>query len=448
MILADHILIVGLGLTGQSIANFLLKNGKKVFAIDANLENLLTKKEVQELVNYGLKVFSDDTFHLWHLIEVAVLSPGISPNNKIYKELLKLNIPVLSDIEIALNNYYGKCIGITGTNGKTSTTLLVTHLLNEMGVTAAAVGNIGQPVINETKKLNPSKILVIELSSFQLEIMNKKSLDVGVILNITPDHLDRYATMENYTKAKLRIAHCIKDKGSLFLNSTINLKTDLSSAFHCHHFGYSNINEVYTDLDYIYVKNKKIALPKKYQKKKCHHIENIMAACAIISTLNLEIPLLEKGLESFTLPEHRIEWVRDVEGISYYNDSKATNIDAVLRAVENFKQPIRLIVGGVDKGFPYTDWIEAFKGKVVQIIAIGQAANKIKTSLEPYFKVDLALNLEEAVKYATRDAKNGDIVLLSPGCSSYDMFKDFADRGNEFKRIVNCIDKVLTHINN
>jgi UDP-N-acetylmuramoylalanine--D-glutamate ligase len=281
---------------------------------------------------------------------------------------------------------------------------------------------------------------VIELSSYQLETLTQRFIDVGVILNITPDHLDRYPSMEHYAAAKIKMENLLKPTGQLFVEEKC-LK-EFGHLFKSKHesYGYASINTLFIENGYIHLKGKdSFLIPENFYHKRSHDLENILASYALCHTFSLSLEEFFKGMASFLKPAHRIEFVRTLSGVNYYDDSKGTNIDAVIRAVESLEGKIVLIAGGMDKGFPYISWIKAFGDKVKTICAVGQSKEKIKADLEQHIPVILFSDFEKAVSYASNLAESGENVLLSPGCSSLDMFKDYAHRGQEFQRIVNAL---------
>jgi UDP-N-acetylmuramoylalanine--D-glutamate ligase len=442
------VLVIGLGISGISAAQLLLKRGAQVTALDKQYPEILSNPQLQELAAQGACLIGEGTPCSLEEFALVVVSPGIPPTQKHYAEAVRLGIPLIGEMELGCQEllrqcHFGhghglhepRCVGITGTNGKTTVTLLVEHLLCQAGIDAAAIGNIGTPLTGHTTHA----AYVIELSSFQLETMQTPFLDCGVILNITPDHLDRYASMQEYAQAKLRIAKLIKPRGKLFIEAAARQAygKEITDAVQVIPYGYDN-EWVHTDTFKIYLQGlAPIEVPEPYRGRRSHDLENLMAAYALCLEMGIDPELFGAGVRTFKKPPHRIEYVRTHAGVKYYDDSKGTNLDAVMRAVEAMEQPVHLIAGGVDKGAPYLPWASCFKKKVKAVYAIGQASKKIEADLAGHFQVDLCVTLEEAVKKAAVAAREGEAVLLSPGCSSFDMFKDYAHRGDEFKRIVN-----------
>jgi UDP-N-acetylmuramoylalanine--D-glutamate ligase len=489
------ILVMGLGLSGQSAACFLLRRGAKVTGVDRNPQLKIDDK-ILELQNQGMTfVLESDVKNLYGY-DLIIVSPGISPKHFLYHQALQSGIEVIGEIELACREIRQPCLAVTGTNGKTTVTLMTEHILQKAGIKAKSLGNVGLPLtsaLDET--VSDETVFVIELSSFQLETLSARFIDAGVILNITPDHLDRYPSMREYAAAKIGIRKNLKDNGILFIQekclkdfcelfnpkkvvlgnklmkdfefksfpigsensqrvkAAASMGSDYSSkdcvnllpltaAFKFNgelnqKYGYSRDSYISTDLENIYYNQKKVfSLPEQYRGKRSHDLENIMAAFALCSSQSITSEEFLNGLASFQKPAHRIEFVGTIDGVSFFDDSKGTNIDAVIRAVEALQGQVVLIAGGVDKGFPYTSWVEAFKGKVKAICAIGQSKEKIKRDLENEIPVTLFSEFKQAVIHAACLAKKGDHVLLSPGCSSFDMFKDYAHRGQEFQRII------------
>jgi UDP-N-acetylmuramoylalanine--D-glutamate ligase len=357
----------------------------------------------------------------------------------VYSAAIKHGVEVLGEVELACRTLTQKCIGITGTNGKTTVTLLVEHILNFTGKKARALGNVGVPITQEIvdSSLQDNKI-VCELSSFQLETMRSKVLDAAVVLNITPDHLERYSNMEEYAKAKIRIFDCLKPSAlELVFEPTLKEFKSLFKHQTYTTYGYHSGCDYFIDKEEIKLRGQSILpIPTLLHGVQSHDVENQVAAYAICRHFGVTPHQFIEGLKTFKKPSHRIEYVTDINGVAYYDDSKGTNIDAVLRAVGTFQSPLILIAGGVDKGFPYTSWIQPFKGKVKLICAIGQSKQLIQQQLHEHFPIKVLDTLENAVAYAHEQAVKGDTVLLSPGCSSYDMFRDYKERGDLFQKCV------------
>lgn len=432
-----RVLVIGLGISGQSAVRFLLDRGAFVTGIDKDYQ-LLQSESILGLRSAGLQIKHEAEKLSVQDYDYVVVSPGVPKTHPCYSEACKLGIEILGEMELALRFMeQKKCIGITGTNGKTTVTSLVTHVLNESGIPARALGNIGTPLTSIFDQLK-EEVVVLELSSFQLETMTSRSLDTAVLLNISPDHLDRYNSMQSYAEAKLKIANCLKPHGKLFVESNCWHQYRIFSAHPSSlTYGFHATDSIYSDLESVFVEGRhRFKLPENMRRKASHDVENLLASYALTNERGVSPESFLKALATFRKPPHRIEFVCTSNDISYYDDSKGTNIDAVIRAVQTLKGNIILIAGGVDKGAPYTPWIAHFNEKVKLVCAIGQSAERIKSDIGSDIPVHLFGTLEEAVHFASKSAKKGDNVLLSPGCSSYDMFRDYAHRGNEFQRIV------------
>lgn len=428
-------LVLGLKKSGLAAAEFLLRQNCLVLGIDCDCSLLQTCPEIQRCKSLGLFVQHDSDPVDWSRVDRLVVSPGVSPKHLLYKGARENGILITGEVELALSHFRGKLLAVTGTNGKTTVTLLTEHILRTAGIKARALGNVGTPLCKYL--LNPcdAEVFVIELSSYQLETMHTPVFDAAALLNITPDHLERYESMEEYIQAKCHLQHLMKPGASFFVQKQVasylkNVQT----------FGFEKECDLWTDqIVMTYREKVECILPLNYREMGKHDCENAMAAWALCCSFSISKQQFSSAFSSFKKPSHRVEFIRNVGGVSFYDDSKGTNIDAVVQAVRTMKGPVILIAGGVDKGASYMLWKEHFLGKVKQIVAIGQAAPKIYSELHPYFTIKLADTLEAAVQVAAIDAESGDSVLLSPGCSSFDMFQDYAHRGAEFQRNVNII---------
>lgn len=419
-------LVIGLGKSGRAAYDLLYKEGSQVIGTDDNLEHL------KKLALEGVLV---DPHPRVEQFDQIVVSPGVPPHHPLYAQAIALGKVVIGEAELALSRQHRPCIGITGTNGKTTVTLLTEHILKTSGLKACALGNVGTPLTSYQG--DPQEIMVVELSSFQLELMQTPVLDVGIILNITPDHLDRYLNMDEYSQAKCRMQDVMKQAGTFCVHQSVsqNFKHHLRSNYQT--YGVGRSCTYWTDRTALYTGEKiETILPIRYRDLGDHESENILAAWILCKKWSVSPEAFLAGVETFKKPSHRLEFVANLDGVDYFNDSKGTNIDATIKAVEAMKKNVVLIAGGVDKGASYMPWKKIFAGKVKQVFAIGQAAEKIATELKPEFEVVILPTLQDAVEAAASRAEAGDAVLLSPGCSSYDMFRDYAHRGEEFKKFV------------
>lgn len=424
--------VLGLGISGIAAAKFLHRQKIDVIGIDSDRSRLET----------GFPCQHESEEIDWKEIERVVVSPGIDPNHPIYQTAVSKEIPVLGEAELALPYFKKPMVAVTGTNGKTTVTLLVEHILNSAGIKAKALGNVGAALCDYLIDPGPEEAFVVELSSFQLETMRTPVFDAAALLNITPDHLDRYTGMHDYATAKCRLQNLLKEGASFFVHAqTAKEFFPLLEGKNYQTFGVETECDLWTDQMTVKYREKiEYLMPLRYREMGRHDNENALAAWALCRPFSISNEQFCKSLETFKKPPHRIEFIREIEGVSFFDDSKGTNIDAVIHAVTAMKGPVILIAGGVDKGASYLPWKE-FLGKVKQIIAIGAAAPKICRELESYFTMKRADSLAAAVKTAASDAKEGDCILLSPGCSSFDMFHNYAHRGEEFQRYVHSIKK-------
>lgn len=436
------VLILGLGVSGRSAAHFLIQRGAAVTGVDKHLEPLLDNSEIQALMHLGLKVYPEEHAMKIEPFSLVIASPGISSLHPLYLQAKKLGKELIGEIELACREIRAPFIGVTGTNGKTTVSLLLGHIFNTLGRKAKVLGNAGIPLTREIGE-NKDTLIVCELSSFQLETMEQKIVDYAAILNITPDHLDRYSDMEAYARAKLSIARCLKNSGKLYVGETVlNNYSPLFKGIEYRTFGFHSKCDLFCDMRSVFFKeNIELFLPEDYRGKSNHDVENIMAAFALCHEMGIGPSDFLKAFTTFKKPPHRIEFVKKLRGVTYYDDSKGTNLDAVIKAVESMPGKVILIAGGVDKGIPFTPWLATFKRKVKALFAIGQAKEKLKRELLELCPVILCESLEIAVEKASDLAEEGDSVLLSPGCASFDMFKNYEHRGDRFREIVHALDK-------
>jgi len=414
-----HALVIGLGISGRASAELLLQRGFAVTAADRKGETLRSDPKTARLLELGLRIESDSDELPLFSFSLAVLSPGIEPRHPLIQKAKRMGIEMVGEIELALRYLPNRrVVGVTGSNGKTTTVLLTAHLLNGAGKKAVALGNVGAALSGYALNPDPEEILIVELSSFQLESLPPAPyFDAAAILNIVPNHLNRHASMEEYAGAKLRIEKCLKPNGPLFVSSQVRKDYEIQNGI------------VFDDASPSISNAEALRLGRPEWM-------NVAAAQALCRSLGVEGPSLDSALKTFCKPPHRIEWVAEIGQVAYYNDSKASNVSAVLHAVRQFSGPIVLIAGGVDKGSSYAPWIDAFQGKVKWIAVFGEAAEKMERELQGAFPVERFAALREALVAAERAAEPGDTVLFSPGCSSYDQFAHYEERGDAFKQLV------------
>jgi len=408
-------LIIGLGVSGCSAARFLLERGEIVHGVDDSDVEVYAR--LADLIKSGLIIESQDLDI--SIFDRVIVSPGVPQEHSLVQQARCRGIDVIGEAELALQRMKDRrVIGITGTNGKTTVTSLVAHLLTQCGITACAAGNVGIPLTSREVMDHQDAIIVAELSSYQLETLVSRTIDIGVILNISPDHLDRYSSMESYAQAKLCIKDCLKPDGMLYVSEEVAM-----------HYGHQLRDADITIIGNFDAKD----LPSRLQDHP--DFDNFIVAYSVCRQLGLGSEDIIEGIKTFRKPPHRLEFVKTIDGVHYYDDSKGTNLEAVIRAVTVLKGSIILIAGGVHKGASYRAWLESFRGKVKKVFAMGEAASKIYEDLRMDIPVEIVDTLERAVRGAAAVAQSGDYVLLSPGCSSFDMFKDYCHRGEEFKRL-------------
>ena len=434
---AKRVLVLGLGLSGRAAAQFLLSLGALVYGIDGD-EKIFAHQDILALRDEGLKILLEIEFKGIEDFDLLVVSPGVPLSHKIVNAAREANVPFMGEIELGCRYAKNPMLGITGTNGKTTVTLFVAHALSASQLFAKALGNVGVPLTSELMHIDAKAVIALELSSYQIETLSHACLDAAVILNITPDHLDRYQTMELYAAAKCSIERALKQGAQLYMEErSWQCFGHLLKKKHPRLYGYCKTNFIYSDLSAVYRDGKKaFCLPDGLKNKRSHDLENLLASYALCADRGVSEENFLDAWRTFAKPAHRIEFVGEWGAVRYFDDSKGTNVDAVIRAVQSLDGPIILIAGGVDKGSSYIPWLEEFRDKVKLICAIGQAAAKIHAQLGSQIPVAIFKSIEEAVQEAVRLAEKGGNVLLSPGCSSFDMFQDYAHRGNEFQRIV------------
>lgn len=416
-------LILGFGLSGKSAYDYLVRQGANLLCVDKKADELKKQSEY-----HTIPLLSEDTPIQWENIDFLIKSPGVSPTHPLLKAIPR-KIPVLSEMELACRDLLTKnktLFAVTGSNGKTTTTLLAAHLLNACGHKAIAVGNVGIPLLSQVD--SDADIFVVELSSFQIEALACPVFDAAVILNITENHLDRYPTFTDYVMAKIGLERSLKANAPLFMPK------QLHAAFA------SFFKQITPAIFPVFQEKVETIFSLGYREGRSlfgmHDLENLAAACALCRCVGIDELDALKAFATFQKPAHRIEWVGEIAGIHFVNDSKATSVDAVIKAVDAIPSDILLIAGGVDKGGEFRSWISSFQSKVRTVFAMGPAARRIADELTPHIPVEIVENLQTAFVRACQMAKQGQYVLLSPGCSSYDQFRDYQERGECFKALV------------
>lgn len=446
------VLVFGTGKSGIAAAELLRGKGAFLLVYDGN--GKLTEEEVRG----RSKAFDEAEIVLGTLPEektadlaLAVLSPGVSPESPEVQMLRREHIPVMGEIELAFLCGAGRLAAITGTNGKTTTTSLAGELLAAHFQDVRVVGNIGIPYTQEASTMTEDTVTVAEISSYQLETTDQFHPEVSAILNFTPDHLDRHHTMENYIAAKERITERQIAGDTVVLNYEDPVLREFGKTLTPRVVWFSSERKLNDGLFFqnnvIYTAIQGEADPlievSELQILGKHNYENAMAAAAIALAMGVPREKIIKALRAFRAVEHRIEFVTEIGGVRYYNDSKGTNPDAAIKAVEAMDRPTVLIGGGYDKNATYEEWIKTFPGKVKKLLLLGQTADKIAAACEScgfseYEKVE---TLGDAVRRAAESAGAGDAVLLSPACASWGMFVNFEERGKQFKELVKNLSK-------
>lgn len=438
-----RVLVVGLARTGLVTSKFCAAYGARVTAVDEKPEHELAEaaaalRAVGVALQFG--PFQPETFTNQDLI---IVSPGVPANIPALQLARTSKIPVWSEIELAWRLLRGKLVAITGSNGKTTTTALVGHILQSAKVPVQVGGNIGTPLLARVEASSDSMITVAEVSSFQLETIEAFRPDVGVLLNLTPDHIDRHGSFEDYARAKQRLFENMLDRDAAVLNAD-DPQVAQRGPLHGQVFWFSRQKRVAAgtflrDGQIIFrregtedVLMRRGDIPLRGE----HNLENVLAAATASILAGAPAGAIEAGVRTFPGVEHRLEFVADVRGVAFYNDSKATNVDATLKAIDAFPGSLFVILGGKDKGSDYAPLREPLKQKGRLVLLIGAAAGKIAAQLEGAVPLERAGTLDHAVELAFKKAKPGDTVLLAPACASFDQFENFEHRGRVFKELV------------
>jgi UDP-N-acetylmuramoylalanine--D-glutamate ligase len=439
-----RVLVVGLGKSGVASSMFLQARGAKVTVSDAKAEEqlrgeipgLLDKGIVVETGKHGERTFRDQ--------DLIVVSPGVPNDVPQLQNARRLGIPVIGEIELSARYLQGQIIAITGSNGKTTTTTLTGEVIAAGGRKALVGGNIGTPAITFVEQSSPETWVVLEISSFQLETIETFRPHIAAILNVTPDHLDRHGSMENYIAAKARIFENQSERDFAVLNADDATTASMGAGLKSQMYWFSRRKEVergaFVRGGRIVFRDAKgerdIMAADEMTLKGLHNLENVLAAVAMGSLAGIEPAAIRQAVKDFKAVEHRLEYVTTIRGVQYFNDSKATNVDATIKALESFPGRIHLILGGKDKGSDYTLLNALLRERVKKAYTIGAAAEKIESQIAGVVEIVPAGTLDSAVKKAAETAEAGDIVLLAPACASFDQFQSYEQRGRAFKDTV------------
>ena len=436
------VLVAGLGISGKGAVDLLIGLGADIFLYDSNKEA-------------GTSFFEDDSKiflgefkkEILANIDYMVLSPGISIYSECSKLATQSGVKVIGELELAYVASKGKIAAITGTNGKTTTTALVGEILESYFKDVYVVGNIGKSFASIAANTKEDSVIVVEVSSFQLETIDEFRPHVSAILNLTPDHLDRHGDMENYLETKLNIAKNQTSKQSCIVNYDDVLLRKAAERLNCNVMFFSCSEKItdgmYLDGENIIYNNDGedvvFCNVKDLKILGRHNYENVMAGLGVTLKMGVPLEVIRKAVLRFNAIEHRIEYVAEKSGVVYYNDSKGTNPDASKKAVEAMERPTVLIAGGYDKAADFDEWAQSFGSKIKCLVLIGATKHKIEESVRKTgFKNIIIVNtFKEAFDEAVKNSISGDAVLLSPACASWGMFKNFEERGNIFKEYVN-----------
>ena len=429
-----NIAVLGLGQSGEAVARLLFSKGASVTILDSGSnESLKARAEKMQAEGFVAEIGSQAFPN--HHFDAVVVSPGIDIKSAFVRQFSDRNIPITGELEIAWRFCEKPVIAITGTNGKTTTTELIVRMLNAAGVRTVACGNIGRPFSEVVAKSQADlDMITLEVSSFQLETISTFHPRIALWLNLTPDHLDRHASMEEYRAAKLRIFENQTSKDFAICNSADALS--LLAANKLTFSANKSDAEFRMEDGSIFYRKEFVARLDSFQLVGLHNAENLMAALAVGKVLGLTFDQTLPPLQSYRPSPHRCELVKVVDGVRYINDSKSTNVDSLAKALTLDSKKTILIAGGKDKGFEFQSIGELVGEKVSTAILIGEMAERIRQDWSNFVDCRIAPTLQDAVLQAHALAKPGDSVLLSPGTSSFDMFRDYADRGEQFRQSV------------
>jgi UDP-N-acetylmuramoylalanine--D-glutamate ligase len=447
-----RVLVVGLGRSGVASAFFLQERGARVTVSDAKTETQL-QSEIAALLDRGVSIetgqHGERTFRDQDLI---VVSPGVPSDQPQLQHARSLGIPVIGEVELAFRFLQGKVIAITGSNGKTTTTTLVGEILAKSGKKTLVGGNIGTPVISLVEKSTPETCVVLEISSFQLETIQQFRPWIAVVLNITPDHLDRHHTFQAYVDAKARIFENQTAGDFAVMNADdatcaalprtnsplywFSRKRELETGVHL-----NGNDEIIFSVAGAQIP---VLLRAEVHLKGMHNLENVLAAVCVGMLAGCQPEQIRQAVSEFRGVEHRLEPVATINGISFFNDSKATNVDATIKALESFPGKIHIILGGKDKGSDYSVLNPLLRERARRAYLIGAAAEKIGAQVQGATQLVYSGTLERAVRQAFEAAASGDIVLLAPACASFDQFDNYEHRGRVFKELVHSLTPVAT----
>ncbi len=449
------VVILGMGASGLAAAEVTSRAGSRVI-VSEERDNGDLRENLAFLHSRGIKTeLGGHSEELLSEADLIVTSPGVPPGIPLIRRAREEKIPVIGEVELAYRISSGLLfVAVTGTNGKTTTTALIAEILGKGGKKALAAGNIGLPLSREILKASPGDIMVVEVSSFQLETIEEFRPQVSVILNISADHLDRHSSFQDYVAAKKRIFANQREEDFLVLNADDSIVRRFAGETKARILPFSRKRKLkegtFVEKGGIKSMGKEICPVEDLGLPGLHNLENSLAAVTVGLIYGIDLGSLRKSLREFKSLEHRLEYVDEVRGIKFINDSKGTNVGAVLTALEAVARPLILIAGGREKASPlkteiglaegekneFSQWRDLLRKKARALILLGEARKKIKEALDDFENIEEVETIEEAVGKSYSLARPGDSVLLSPGCTSFDMFKNFEERGDVFKEAV------------
>ena len=443
------VLVFGSGISGIGAGKLLEQVGASVVLYDG--KETLDKEVLKAQLGDDTKaeiILGELSEEVMETLDLVVMSPGVPTDLPVVLKMRDMGIPIWGEVELAYTYGKGDVLAITGTNGKTTTTALLGEIMKNYKESVFVVGNIGNPYTAAALEMREDSVAVAEMSSFQLETIHEFRPKVSAILNITPDHLNRHHTMDAYIKAKEDIAKNQTKEDTCVLNYEDEVTRKIGENVKANVLYFSSQRKldrgIYLDDGNIILRQDEEILVCNVNELKLlgtHNYENVMAAVAMAAAYGTPMEVIRRTIKEFAGVEHRIEFVREKDGVAYYNDSKGTNPDAAIKGIQAMNRPTVLIGGGYDKDSEYEEWIQAFDGKVKLLVLVGATKEKIAKAAERvgFVSYVMADSFEEAVEKCIEAAKSGDAVLLSPACASWGMFKNYEERGDKFKELVNCL---------
>lgn len=443
------VLVFGSGISGIGAGKLLEQVGASVVLYDG--KETLDKEVLKAQLGDDTKaeiILGELSEEVMETLDLVVMSPGVPTDLPVVLKMRDMGIPIWGEVELAYTYGKGDVLAITGTNGKTTTTALLGEIMKNYKESVFVVGNIGNPYTAAALEMREDSVAVAEMSSFQLETIHEFRPKVSAILNITPDHLNRHHTMEAYIKAKEDIAKNQTKEDTCVLNYEDEVTRKIGENVKANVLYFSSQRKldrgIYLDDGNIILRQDEEILVCNVNELKLlgtHNYENVMAAVAMAAAYGTPMEVIRRTIKEFAGVEHRIEFVREKDGVAYYNDSKGTNPDAAIKGIQAMNRPTVLIGGGYDKDSEYEEWIQAFDGKVKLLVLVGATKEKIAEAAERvgFVSYVMADSFEEAVGKCIEAAEPGDAVLLSPACASWGMFKNYEERGDKFKELVNCL---------